>query len=180
MPPLAAGWPDWPCSQTRSRPHCVFPPGPLLICHRLICAVTVLTPSPRVKTNTCTEKTKLRESIEPVSNQVRDPPPYLTHAHLFAPFFHEQMQGCEEAFAFAGMLGVIQWCLDQTMPSERTASARVVRRSIAHLFLFDGVRTEWLAHTTEQPAHYAQALWCEAGSLSSTARRSWFSWGVDC
>ena len=59
---------------------------PLLNCHRLICAVTVLTPSPRVKTNTCTEKTKLRESIEPVSNQVRDPPPNPPHAPPFERF----------------------------------------------------------------------------------------------
>ena len=55
-----------------------------------MCAVTVqLTPSPPtvdLKTNTWAEENKTCASIETEPDQVRDPPPYLTHAHLFKPF----------------------------------------------------------------------------------------------
>ena len=132
-----------------------------------MCAVTVqLTPSPPtvdLETNTWAEQIKTCASIDTEPDQVRDPPPYLTHAHLFAPlcrtfFSHSNGKGCKEAFAFAGMLGVIQWY-----------STKLCHQSgqQVHVFFGEVSRTSSYsmvcapsghAHTTEQPAHDAQAL----------------------
>ena len=122
---------------------------PLLNCHRLICAVTVLTPSPRVKTNTCTEKTKPRESIVPVSNQVRDQPPNPPHALPFEPFRRSStlasMDAARRLCGSDGSYAVwysIKLC-HQSGPQVHVLFAE----SVAHFLLLDGVRTERLAHT---------------------------------
>ena len=169
MPPLAAGWPDWPCSSTRSSPlrvparACV---EPLLNCHRLICAVTVLTPSPRVKTNTCTEKTKPRESIVPVSNQVRDQPPNPPHAPPFEPF--------RRASTLASMDAARRLCESDGMRSNYAIRVDVKCTCCSG----EASRTSSYARRCAQRAACsyspssllkdAPALWGEAGSLGST------------